>query len=326
MVGKANSCIGGTALANYVMQDVKGYELFRNGVVGETPTEVLHHMRVIQDLNQRAIKKTFSFVLSPEKVEGTTLSDQELKVITKDFLKEMNLNPEERQFVAFVHDEKEHKHIHIIMNRVGYDGKLLPDNYIGKKSQWAAHRTAKKHGLKSAKEIAQKNEKNRAKEAEIQKQLRNEIYRKHKWVMSKKPASVQVYIKMMGKMDVLVEPTIRKYGEIKGMRIIDLKTGGDFKASEVHRSMSLPNIMKTGIPYDTPKDIVDTALSDKSQYIDMTPLERTDIYEDLTASIFENTLQIVNQAIQNANYSENQSPENRKKKKKTENNKRRLRR
>lgn len=326
MIGKAKSCVGGTALANYIMQDIKGYELIRNGVVGETPTEILNEMRIIQDLNQRAKNKTFSFVLSPEKEEGNIISDEELKNITTDFLREMGFDPKERQYVAFVHDEKEHKHIHIVMNRVDYDGKLLPDNHIGKNAQWAAHRVAKKHTLKSAKEIAQENERTRAIKLGKQKQLRKEIYKKHKWVMSKNPTSIQVYIRMMGKLDVKVEPTIRKFGKVKGLRIIDLKTGESFKASEVHRSMSLPNIMKTGIPYDTPENIVDTALSDKPQYEDLPPLERTEIYEELSSSIFEGALEIVNKALQDVNYSEDRPVEDRKKKKKNRNMKGRIRR
>ena len=40
MIGKAKSCIGGTALANYVMKDAKGYELLRNNLSGEIPTDI----------------------------------------------------------------------------------------------------------------------------------------------------------------------------------------------------------------------------------------------------------------------------------------------
>ena len=39
MIGMAQSCKGGIALANYVMQDEKGYELLRNGCAEK------HHQR-----------------------------------------------------------------------------------------------------------------------------------------------------------------------------------------------------------------------------------------------------------------------------------------
>ena len=36
MISKAKSCPGGTALFNYVINDLKGYELLRNGLSGIT--------------------------------------------------------------------------------------------------------------------------------------------------------------------------------------------------------------------------------------------------------------------------------------------------
>ena len=48
---KRNLVSGGTALANYVMKDVKGYELLRNNLSGMTPTEILQEMKIIQNLS-----------------------------------------------------------------------------------------------------------------------------------------------------------------------------------------------------------------------------------------------------------------------------------
>ena len=134
MIGKAKSCIGGTALANYVMKDVKGYELLRNNLSGMTPTQILQEMKIIQNLNQKAQYKTLSLVLSPEKTEGQKLTNKELQEMTLDFLKELKIDVKNQQYLAFVHTEKEHKHIHIICNRVKDDGTLVTDNFIGKNS------------------------------------------------------------------------------------------------------------------------------------------------------------------------------------------------
>ncbi len=160
MIGKAKSCIGGNALANYVIKDAKGYELLRNNLSGEMPTEILHEMKIIQDLNQKAQYKTLSLVLSPEKTEGQMLTNKELKEMTLDFLKELKIDTKNQQYLAFIHTEKEHKHIHIICNRVNDDGTLVSDSFIGKKAQWAAHRIAKERGLISAKERMIENLKN----------------------------------------------------------------------------------------------------------------------------------------------------------------------
>ncbi len=253
MVGMAGSCMGGSALGNYVMQEDKGYELMRNGVSGEKPTEIMKEMRIIQDLNQRARNRTFSLVLSPEMNEGQKLSDTELRTLTKEFMNELKIDPQKQQYIAFVHTEKAHKHIHIIANRVKEDGKLIPDHHIGKKAQWAAHRVAKSHGLVSAKEKMINKLKSQKHQTNFDKSLKKEIRKKHDWVMKHKPKSMQVYFAIMEKLGVKVTPTINKSGRVQGMRMKDLATGKDFKASEVHRSLSLPKIMKTGIPYESPQ-------------------------------------------------------------------------
>ncbi len=249
MIGMAQSCKGGIALANYVMQDEKGYELLRNGLCGETPSEILNEMKVIQNLNQRAEKKTLSLVISPEKKEGQRLSDKELREITKDFMNKIGINPDKQQFIAFVHTEKAHKHIHIIANRVKEDGRLINDSHIGKRAQWAGHNVAKERGLTSAKEVMIDKIQNIERENDLDRTIKGVILKKHSSVMKMHPKSMEEYQKMMLDLGVEVVPTINKQGQIQGHRMIDLATGKNFKASEVHRQLGLKNIMKEGIPF-----------------------------------------------------------------------------
>lgn len=251
MIGMAKSCKGGTTLANYVMKPEKGYELLRNGVAGETPTELLREMKIIQDLNQRAVNRTLSLVISPEESEGKRLTDNELRDITKEYLEELGIDPEEQQFIAFVHDEKSHKHAHIIVNRVRVDGSLIKDHWIGKRAQWAAHRVAKKHKLISAKEKMITNLKDKEHQKDLNKAVKRQIIKKHEFVMKQNPNSMQEYFKMMGELNVQVTPTVSMKGRVQGMRMQDLASKKDFKASDVHRDLSLVKIMKSGIPFQT---------------------------------------------------------------------------
>ena len=239
MIGKAKSCIGGTALANYVMKDAKGYELLRNNLSGETPNEILHEMKIIQDLNQKAQYKTLSLVLSPEKTEGQKLTNKELQEMTLDFLKELKIDTKNQQYLAFVHTEKEHKHIHIICNRVKDDGTLVSDSFIGKKAQWAAHRIAKERGLISAKERMIENLKNIEQGKDDKRAIKNRILEKHNLVMKTNPKSMEDYKRKMYDFDVKVIPTINRQGLIQGHRFLDLETQYDFKASEIHRKLGL---------------------------------------------------------------------------------------
>ena len=239
MIGKAKSCIGGTALANYVMKDTKGYELLRNNLSGVTPTEILQEMKIIQNLNQKAQYKTLSLVLSPEKIEGKKLTNKELQEMTLDFLKELKIDTKNQQYLAFVHTEKEHKHIHIICNRVKDNGTLVSDNFIGKKAQWAAHRIAKERGLISAKERMIENLKNIEQGKDNNRAIKNRILEKHNLVMETNPKSMEEYRRKMYDFGVKVIPTINRQGLIQGYRFLDLESGNNFKASEIHRKLGL---------------------------------------------------------------------------------------
>ena len=247
MIGKVKSCIGGTALANYVMKDAKGYELLRNNLSGETPTEILHEIKIIQDLNQKAQYKTLSLVLSPEKTEGQKLTNKELQEMTLDFLKELKIDTKNQQYLAFVHTEKEHKHIHIICNRVKDDGTLVSDNFIGKKAQWAAHRIAKERGLISAKERMIENLKNIEQGKDNKGAIKNKILEKHNLVMKINPKSMEEYKHKMYDFGIKVIPTINRQGLIQGHRFLDLESGSDFKASEIHRKLGLNVLLEKEI-------------------------------------------------------------------------------
>ena len=247
MIGKAKSCIGGFSLFNYVVDDEKGIEILRNNLCGETSIELFQEMKILQNLNQKATNKLISMVLSPHVNDGENLTKKQLENITKEFLKDLEIDVEKSQFIAFLHTEKRHLHIHILLNRVDENGKLFQDHHIGKKAQWAAHRVAEKNGLISAKQIRI----DKIKEAESiktdSKNLRKEIYQKHLDVISSKPITMEKYLTEMLKKNIKFIPTINKQGNLQGFRIRDMETQTELKASEVHRNMGLKNLLDSGL-------------------------------------------------------------------------------
>lgn len=247
MIGKIKSCIGGFSLFNYVIDDEKGMELLRNNLCGETSIELMREMQIIQNLNQKATNKLISMVLSPHVDDGEKFSKKQLQNLTKEFLKELEIDVENSQFIAFLHTEKRHRHIHILLNRVDENGRLLKDNYIGKKAQWAAHRVAEKNGLISAKQI--RIDKIKASEdlTSDSKNLRKEIYQKHLKVMESTPITIEKYLAEMLKKNIEFIPTINKQGELQGFRVRDMENQGEMKASEVHRNMGLKILLDSGL-------------------------------------------------------------------------------
>lgn len=245
MIALAKSCSGGGSLLNYIMSDKKGYELFRSNLCGVNSKEILEEIKIFQDFNQRATNKTLSLVLSPSIEDGNKLSDSDLREMTIEFLKELNIDINEHQLLVVVHEEKSHKHLHFFVNRLNISTlKLINDHHIGKRAQWIAHRMALKKNLVSAKQIMiDKIKSSEKKEVSDEKSIKMNIYKKHLKAIDKHLSSFSEYIDVMKSMGVIVQPTINKQGLTQGHRLIDVATNSNFKASEVNRKMNLNNVV-----------------------------------------------------------------------------------
>lgn len=206
--------------------------VYREHLAGDNPKEITQEFKIIQTQNQRCKKNTMSFVLSPTIKDGQQLKDKQLTEITRRFVKEMKL--QERQTIAFVHRDKGHLHIHLYVNRIGFDGKAYKDNFIGKRSQQAAEKVAQQMGLTTVREVQQK-------KLDKVKDVRAEIKQIHETVIAEiKPKDFDQYIKYMKQNNVEVIPTINKSNQMQGFRF-EYK-GHNLKGSEVHRSMSIARI------------------------------------------------------------------------------------
>lgn len=206
--------------------------IYREHLAGDNPKEITQEFKIIQSQNQRCKKNTMSFVLSPTIKDGQDLKDKQLTEITQRFVQEMKL--QERQAIAFVHRDKSHLHIHLYVNRIGFDGKAYKDNFIGKRSQQAAEKVAQQMGLTTVREVQQE------RLNQIQ-SVRQELKQVHENVITEmKPKDFDQYIKYMKQRNVEVIPSINKSKRLQGFRF-EYK-GQNLKGSEVHRSMSMARI------------------------------------------------------------------------------------
>lgn len=235
MIGKGKSISHTRASMSYGWNQKKEAEvILKDYLYGETPAEITEEFRLIQEQNHHCTKNTLSFVISPTIEDGKDLKKKELENITRQFLKEMELK--ERQAIAFVHQDKEHKHIHLYVNRIDFKGQAYNDSFIGKRSQQAAEKTAEQMGLTTVRQVQLEKELN-------QKEIREEIKRRHDLTMKQfQPKSFDDYLKSMEANGVKVIPSINNQNKLQGFRFeFD---GHNLKGSEVHRQMSLGNIGK----------------------------------------------------------------------------------
>lgn len=78
-------------------------------------------------LSSRTKKPVAHLVLAFSPRDAVQLDDRKLEKIVRDYLKRMGYD--DNQFVAFRHFDKEHPHVHIIVNRVNFQGRCTSDSH-----------------------------------------------------------------------------------------------------------------------------------------------------------------------------------------------------
>jgi len=152
MITKGKSISHLSASIQYALRREQAIILDKN-IVAETPSEVAKEFKLFQQLNKRCERNSLSFVLSPTIEDGKKLSDEQLENINKSFLQKMNL--ENHQYIAFVHTNNQHKHIHLYVNRIDYTGKAYNDQFISNRSAQVAEDIAKDMDLLTVREVQQ---------------------------------------------------------------------------------------------------------------------------------------------------------------------------
>ena len=254
MIGKGKSISHTGASMSYGWnQEKEAQVVFKQELTGDTPKDITREFKAVQELNSNCQKNTLSFVLSPTVSDGQKLEQKEFSKICKEFMEKMNLG--DRQAVAFVHQDKEHKHIHLYVNRINYQGQAYNDSFIGKRSQLAAEKVAVEMKLETVKQI-------QVEKLINLKDIRAEIKRRHDVAIKVfRPNTFERYQEAMQANGVKVIPCINKSEKLQGFRFEFDKY--NLKGSEVHRQMSMGNIAKQLEGFDKKYKVIGAQLTGK---------------------------------------------------------------
>jgi len=239
MIGKGSSISSTLGTLRYGNNpDKEAEQVYSHLIIGDTAEEIAREFEAVQHLNQNCERNTLSFILSPTVKDGAKMNNKDLSELTKTFIQQMKL--EERQAVGYVHRDKEHTHVHLYVNRIDLNGRAYKDSFIGKQSQLAAERTAKQMGIQTVKDVQY--EKNLALG-----RIRSELQKAHQNTINQNGTKdLQTYINRMRDKQIYVILVINKSKELQGFRF-EYK-GQSLKGSEVHRSMSASNLLRSLSP------------------------------------------------------------------------------
>jgi hypothetical protein len=230
MIGKAKSISHVSNAINYAKNKKGATEISRHNIAGETGKQIAQEFRVFQNLNARCERNSFSIVLSPSIPDGLNLSNDDFVELADDFLERMKLK--EHQHISFLHSDKDHKHLHVFVNRIDSEGKAYKDHFISKKAQRLAESIAKEWGFTTAKEIQQQKEE----------RLSRQIINAHTEVLSQMPGNIFEYAEQMNSFGIQMHLKQASDGKVVGIKF---QIGSEsIKASSVHRSFSAANLQK----------------------------------------------------------------------------------
>lgn len=202
MVTKAKSVKGSLSAAHYKEKGEKNAVfLCQNQMDAIDYRERYEEMKLLTSLYKgRGGQKPFiEQVISP----SVFLSNEELRELAQEYAIRMGF--ENHQWYAVAHRNTGHPHIHMITNRVGFDGKLLSDSFIGDRSGKVAEQISKQKGWKQI-----RGDQNKARRVAISKMVYSIFERSTSWEDAKTKA------KTMG----FCLKTQERGGEVIGLRIM----------------------------------------------------------------------------------------------------------
>ncbi len=124
-------------------------EMLTTNMGGETPAQLAREFRLFSNANERVQKPVLHLSINPAPSDRL-LDDWELCRITQDLLDGLGLS--RNQFIAVKHNDAEfdgqpRPHIHIVVNRVDYEGKCNDDYLDFMRTQTVLRRIEKDYDL-----------------------------------------------------------------------------------------------------------------------------------------------------------------------------------
>ena len=105
--------------------------------------EIIQQFNEVRQLNERVAKPVMHITLSL--VPGERLLEKEVHRLLDNAARDLGY--EKNQWIAIAHHDTSHQHFHIVVNRIGFDGKTLSDSNNYKKIAGLCRRMEKELGL-----------------------------------------------------------------------------------------------------------------------------------------------------------------------------------
>lgn len=145
MKAKVNRGDGFRGLANYILDSVKGAELLGGNMSGRNSRELAKEFAVCRKLRPNIKRPAWHVSLALP--AGENIDDSMWCNVAQRFLEEMGVDINMHQYFLGKHSDTNNEHIHIGLNRIGFNGELYHGRNDVMLAIQATHKLEKEFGL-----------------------------------------------------------------------------------------------------------------------------------------------------------------------------------
>ncbi|KAA6319558.1 hypothetical protein EZS27_030563 [termite gut metagenome] len=150
MIAKIVKGKGFKGVINYVLDQAKQTELLAaEGVRLKSRESIIRSFTSQAEMNPKVFKPVCHISLDFSAQDKEKLSNAKMVQIAKEYMAKMRMT--DTQYIIGRHYDKEHPHIHIIINRIDNNGKTITDKNDRYRSEKICKELTEKHGLYFAK-------------------------------------------------------------------------------------------------------------------------------------------------------------------------------
>jgi len=160
MIGKVKVNQSFGAMCRYVLQEQapeKGAEvLAAHGVRIDSAAHMATDFDAVRAMRPGLGKAVLHVALAFPVEEKEKLTNEVMGRIAQDYLKGLHIDPENTQWAVVRHQDKQHPHLHLVVNRVDLDGQTVSDQFIRSRSVDVCKRLEQEYGLIVADQVGRR--------------------------------------------------------------------------------------------------------------------------------------------------------------------------
>ena len=253
MIAKAVKGTGFRGALAYDLAPEKGALLDTN-MAGETPRELAAEFGAIRALRPTLGKAVLHVSLTA--APGEQLSDDQWRDIGQQYLAGMGFS--EHQYVLTRHTDTAHDHIHLVANRIGFDGQVVSDSHDYPRQEQLMREIEREYGLQAVAPSLEA-ERHAPTKGEIERTARTGELSTRQQLQALCDDAAQdchsftAYAERLEAVGVEIIPTVQRDGAtLSGLQYrLD---GVTMKGSDLGKAYAAAGIQKRGISYEQDRD------------------------------------------------------------------------